>query len=93
LEEFHIFTEETMRKRFHYRTPGLWILGARIWRREPAFAIMATPEHAGCKTWVTLDAALPTAGLWPVLDNASWAECLGRLQSVLERENPCTPLR
>ena len=34
LEEFHVLTEETVRKRFRYRTPGLWILVARIWRRS-----------------------------------------------------------
>jgi hypothetical protein len=91
LEEFHVFTEETIRKRFHYRAPGLWVLVARIWRREPAFTIMATPEQAGCKTWVTLDPALPTSGLVPVLDDAAWAGRLTRLQSVLPSENPYIP--
>jgi hypothetical protein len=83
LEEFHVFTEETIRKRFHYRTPGLWVLGARIWRREPAFAITPAPEHAGCKTWVILDPALPLTGLTPVLDDTSWAACRDRLRSIL----------
>jgi hypothetical protein len=90
LEEFHVFTEETIRKRFLYRTPGLWVLGARIWQRESAFAIMATPEHSGCKTWVSLDAGLPTTGLVPVLDDSVWAGCLARLRSVLDGDNPDT---
>ena len=33
LEDFHVLTPETVRGRFHYRTPGLWVLGTRIWRR------------------------------------------------------------
>jgi hypothetical protein len=86
LEGFHVFTAETIRKRFHYRTPGLWVLGTRIWRREPALAIRATPEQAGCKTWVDLDTALPTAGLVPVLDDDAWAGRLARLRSVLDRD-------
>jgi hypothetical protein len=83
LEEFHVLAEETVRKRFHYRTAGLWILVCRIWRREPAFAIMETPEYAGCKTWVTLDAGQPTSNLMPAVEDATWAERLRRLRSVL----------
>ena len=83
LEEFHVLTAETIHARFHYRRPGLWVLGTRIWRREPPWAIMATPEHAGCKTWVLLEEALPTSGLEPVLDDDAWAGRLERLRSVL----------
>ena len=83
LEEFHVLTAETIRTRFHYRRPGLWVLGTRIWRREPPWTIMATPEHAGCKTWVLLEEALPMSGLEPVLDDDAWAGHLERLRSVL----------
>jgi hypothetical protein len=86
LEEFHVLNEETVRKRFHYRSPGLWVLAARIWRREPAFAIMATMQHAGCKTWVNLDEALPTAGLVPALADDAWAARLARLSAILDRQ-------
>jgi hypothetical protein len=84
LEDFHVLTAETVRGRFHYRTPGLWILVTRIWRRDPAVEIVATPEHAGCKTWVMLDQPLPTSGLSPALEDDRWAEVLARLQSLLD---------
>jgi hypothetical protein len=87
LEEFHVLTPETVRGRFHYRTPGLWVLAARIWRREPPFEIIATPEHAGCKTWVLLDEALPTSDLQASLDEPEWASRLERLRAVLDRED------
>jgi hypothetical protein len=83
LEDFHIFTGETMVKRFHYRRPGLWVLGARVWRSEPGFAVTITPEHAGCKTWVHLDEPLPTTALEPVLDDAEWTACCHRLKTIL----------
>jgi hypothetical protein len=82
LEEFHVLTEETVRKRFRYRTPGLWVLVARIWRSGTAYAIMETPEQAGCKTWVTLDAGLPTSDLVPAVDDEAWTGRLQRLRSV-----------
>jgi hypothetical protein len=83
LEEFHVFTPETIRKRFHYRQPGLWVLGARVWRNEPGFAINTTPAHSGCKTWVDLGAPLPTSALVPVLNDAQWTACSDRLQAIL----------
>ena len=88
LEDFHVLTAETVRSRFHYRTPGLWALATRIRRREPAFRVAATPEHAGCKTWVFLDEPLPTSGLTAVLDDAEWSSRLARLKSLLVDDAP-----
>jgi len=83
LEEFHIFTAATIVKRFHYRQPGLWVLGARVWRHDTGFAVATTPEHAGCKTWVNLDLPLPTTALSPVLDDARWTAFCRSLRAVL----------
>jgi hypothetical protein len=83
LEEFHVFTSDTITKRFHYRRPGLWIMGARVWRRVPGFVLVPTPEQAGCKTWVNLDEPLATTGLAPVLDDAEWAARRERIGSIL----------
>ncbi len=82
-DDFHVFTYETIAKRFHYRRPGLWIMGARVWRREPAFMLTPTPEQAGCKTWVTLEEPLATDGLTAVLDDVEWAVRRERLRSIL----------
>jgi hypothetical protein len=90
LEEFHILTAETVRSRFHYRTPGLWVLIPRIWRREPPFHITPTVEQAGCKTWVKLDTALPTSLLQPAVDDSEWATRLARLRAIFEEENTPT---
>ncbi len=84
LEKHHILTAETVLKRFHYRNPGLWVLGARVSRQEPGFEIPVTPEHAGCKTWVELDEPLTTSGVIPVLDDESWADRRRLLQAILE---------
>jgi hypothetical protein len=83
LEEHHILTIETVLKRFHYRKPGLWVLGARVWRQEPAFEIPVTAEHAGCKTWVELEEPLMTSGVIPVIDDETWAEHRLQLQAIL----------
>lgn len=88
LEEFHVLTAETVRGRFHYRSPGLWLLGTRIWRREPPFRVATTAEHLGCKTWVSLEEPLPTADLRAALDDDEWAGRLARLRSILAAGTP-----
>ncbi len=86
LEEFHILTAETVCGRFHYRTPGLWVLVTRIWRRDPPFEVTPTAEQAGCKTWVVLEEALPTSALQPALDDFEWTSRLERLRAVFADE-------
>ena len=80
---FHILTEETVHKRFHYRKPGLWVLGVRVFRREEPWPLDPTPEQLGCKSWVVLDTPLATQGLKPVIDADDWAQRLDRLRSLV----------
>ncbi len=79
LEPFHDWTEATVLKRFHYRSPGLWAMVVRVYRKNEASRIAITPEHQGCKTWVPLESSLVTAGLVAVLDEA---EAATRLASI-----------
>ena len=83
LESDHILTAETVLKRFHYRRPGLWVLLARVWRREPPYAIPVTPEHAGCKTWVKLDEPLSTSGLEACCSDRELSVRLKSLDAVI----------
>jgi hypothetical protein len=83
LESFHVWNEETVLKRFHYRKPGLWVLGVRVYRRDEPWIIVPTEEQLGCKSWVSLDSALATTGLRPVLEDEEHARLLDRLSSVL----------
>lgn len=66
LEELHVWTRETIEKRFHYREPGLWQLTIEAFRRNPPHAIARRPEYAGCRTWVELGSALAVLSATPV---------------------------
>lgn len=60
LDPLHAWTPEVVRQRFHYRTPGLYVLTVRAFPLpEPAKRI-ERPEYAGCKTWVELDSPVLT---------------------------------
>jgi hypothetical protein len=83
LDGLHVWTPETVRRRFDYRSPGLWVLGVRVFVRAEPAVLPVTPEHAGCKTWVLLDPPASTDGLTPVLDDHAFTRELSRLAAAL----------
>jgi hypothetical protein len=83
LGELHVWTEATLTQRFGYRKPGLWVLGVRVFRRAVPHRLAINPEHAGCKTWVTLDPPPETGGCAPVLDAPEFSRQRARLQAAL----------
>lgn len=84
LADLHVWTPETVEKRFQYRKPGVWVLGVRVFHCSAPIALPVTPEHAGCKTWVPLDPPLETAGLVPVLAPDEAARRLESLRTLLK---------
>jgi hypothetical protein len=85
LDDFHLWTPETVRSRFEYRTPGLFVLPVRVFRAASAHELPETPEYAGCKTWVDLGRDLPTDPAEPVLSDAAFDAVV---RSVERRLNP-----
>jgi hypothetical protein len=83
LADLHVWTEETLRRRFHYRRPGLWVLGVRVFRRATPHAIAVTPEHAGCKSWIVLDPPPATDGCTAVLDEGEFSRRRAQLRAAL----------
>jgi hypothetical protein len=74
LDPYHGWTADTVRQRFHYRTPGLFALVVRVYRPPGAAGVPERPEYTGCKTWVELAEAVPTDGAAPVLRDEAFAE-------------------
>lgn len=62
LDSRHAWTADVVRQRFHYRTPGLFVLSVRVFRLAQPVDVVERPEYAGCKTWVPLAEAIDTAG-------------------------------
>jgi hypothetical protein len=83
LEPFHVWTAETVRTRFAYRRPGLWVLGVRVYRRDMPYRIRLDAEQAGCRSWVSLKEPLPTAGLVPALADDEATDVRRRWASAL----------
>lgn len=79
----HVWSGETVLRRFSYRRPGLWVLGVRAYRSGTPRRIEATAAHAGCKTWVPLGRPLSTEGLEPVLNGEEFARRMALLRDTL----------
>ena len=54
LEPFHVWSTATVRQRFAYRTPGLYVLWVRVTAASESREVPNLPEYDGCKTWVDL---------------------------------------
>ena len=72
LSHLHCWSEEVVRKRFNYRTPGLNLLVVRVYRSPEVHEIAELPAYAGCRSWVELTTPLSTEGSTPVLDDNSY---------------------
>lgn len=72
LDGLHGWTADTVRQRFHYRTPGLFVLTVRVSALAAPVEVPDRADYAGCKTWVELADDVPTAGATPVLSDADF---------------------
>jgi hypothetical protein len=84
LDPFHVWTSETVRARFRYRTPGLWVLGVRVFRREDPWRVPVTSAQLGCKSWVPLDEPLSTGSARPAVDDAEFRARMEALARILD---------
>jgi hypothetical protein len=85
LSPMHLWSDETARARFHYKSPGLYVLAVRVGRLPRPVEVPDLPAYAGCKSWVELDRHLPTDGATPVLDDEAFRAVMRGLD---DRLNP-----
>jgi hypothetical protein len=83
LDDLHLWSEATVRQKFEYRSPGLYVLPVRVYRVATPGEVIENPAYAGCRTWVELNHALPTAGATPVLTDAAFNDVLDAIDSRL----------
>jgi len=73
LNSEHIWTAPLIDMRFSYRPQNpLYLLLLRVYRLSEPITIQNTPDYAGCKSWVPLEAPLSTAGALAVLNDADF---------------------
>lgn len=83
LEHLYLWSEETIRKRFAYRSPGLYVMPVRVFRSAQVHEIPDTAYYGGCRTWVELEKELSTDGAEPVLSDRAFHDLLVTIESAL----------
>src|SRR5262249_5266119 len=83
LSHLHYWSEETVRQRFHYRKPGLFLLVVRVQRAPAPVEIDELAAYEGCRSWVELEKALPTDGSTPVLSDDDFRIVQKQLELLL----------
>ncbi len=69
LADMHLYSNEALSMRYHYRKPGVWVVVLRAYALPQEFVLTNTKEYEGCVSWVPLEKPLPTAGARPVLSD------------------------
>ena len=70
LSGLHVWSEQTLLQRFHYRQPGLFALLVRVFTQPTPITLPDSPHFAGCRSWVDFPDELSTSSLEPVLSEA-----------------------
>lgn len=83
LAGLHVWSEATVRQRFHYKQPGLYCLVIRMSKSAVVHEVADTPQIAGCRSWVDLPHALSTEGLQPVIEDAAHAAMVEQVRDRL----------
>ncbi len=79
----HCLSAATVRSRFEYKRPGLFVLPVRVYKATAPTDLPETAHYAGCRSWVELERALPTDGATPVLSDAEFTDLRNRLERLL----------
>jgi hypothetical protein len=67
LAHLHLWSNDTVAKRFNYRVPELYVIPVRVWKAAEVFDLPDSAYYQGCRSWVELERELSTAGATPVL--------------------------
>jgi hypothetical protein len=84
LAGLHVWSESTLQARFRYRTPMLFGLLVRVYRRPEALSIAESPHFAGCRSWVDFPMEIDTNQLTPVMSDEDHVEQLYRIRTAIE---------
>jgi hypothetical protein len=61
---------------------NIFALAVRVFRLPEAVELPMLPAYGGCKSWIEIDADLPTKETLPVLSETAFAEKLERFRKA-----------
>jgi len=83
LAHLHYWSDDTVRKRFAYRAPGIQVWTVRVYRAAQVHEVAELPGYEGCMSWVELEQGLSTDASTPVLADADYRDVQMSLDMLL----------
>jgi hypothetical protein len=85
LDPFHVWSTEEIDRRYHYRSPGLYVLVVRCFQLARPIDLPNRADYAGCKSWVPLATDISLANAVPVRDETIVRETQQAILNALGR--------
>lgn len=83
VRELHIWTDQFAEERLKWKkTQPLHLLVLRVYKLDEPLETAMQEAYRGCKSWVTIDDALPKRKLIPVLDDEQFADKYNALKTA-----------
>ena len=74
LSPFHVYNDDFLTQRLKWQPDQpLTVVVVRAFRLSPPLTLPVSPQYAGCKSWVELDAPVALQGAQPVLSDEQFA--------------------
>lgn len=84
LSDFHVWSEDALRKRFEYGgEKGIYALIVRVHKLPAPATLPNLPAYGGCRSWVELTASISLTGLRPVLSEETFLSRQNDLKHAL----------
>lgn len=84
LEPFHIYNDVFLSQRLKWQPQQpLMIIIVRAFKLSSPKTVAVSPEYAGCKSWVQLNAPVALGLLEPVVDDAVFEQRRRKIEAVL----------
>lgn len=84
VRELHIWTDQFAEERLKWKkTQPLHLLVLRVYKLDKSLNTEMQEAYRGCKSWVTINEALPERELIPVLDDEQFADKYNALKTAL----------
>jgi hypothetical protein len=78
----HIWRDEVIAERFDWGKKGIYAIAVRVFGLAAAVEIPNLPEYGGCKSWISLQQEVSTAGARPVLSDAEFSARLANFRAA-----------
>jgi hypothetical protein len=83
LDGHHSLAWSAVERRFNYRRPGLHVIALQVFRLSEPIRVANLARYDGCRSWVALESAYPTAGCQPVLPDTEFQRRVQALRASL----------